>query len=594
MKISNAVRFDNNVPNLVDMSELDDNFDLKFRKEWPVVYIISNNEEAYVGETVDAGTRMAQHLQNPDRRKLNEVRFISDDTFNKSVVLDLESFLISHMAADSKYKLQNGNAGQQKHDYFQKYLYESKFEEIWNELKRRQIVRKDLKEIENSNLFKYSPYKSLTADQFLIASKIIKTLSEDVQAGRKSNFLINGGAGTGKTVLAIYLLKLLSTKVDDDSDFEDETTIESLQKIRARIPDLKIGIVVSMANLRAILNETFRNVAGLNTKMVLKPSDVANSSGEFDVLIVDEAHRLKAARNVGAEIGNIQSNNVKLGFDKKEGTQLDWILSKSKHAILFYDENQSIKRADVDAWKFKQLKEQDNFHEFKLETQLRCQNGGQEYIDYVNDIFSNDNDPSLCRDFKKYDFRIFDNIKEMTDLIIQKDKECGLCRNIAGYSWPWSTKGKIELSPGSFYDDFEKIKEINASETKRYIESGIFDIEIENNKYIWNTKYDGWISTPNSVNEVGCIHTIQGFDLNYTGVIIGNELKYNPSSGKFYVDKENYYDSNGKNATTDDDLLRYVLNIYRVLCTRGIRGTYIYACDENLRTYLKNFIRQYS
>lgn len=580
VKISAPISFDKTTPNLMEIHTLDNTFDPKFRKEWPVVYIISNENEAYIGETVDAGTRMSQHLQNPERCKLKNVRFVSDESFNKSVILDLESFLISHMSADGKYKLQNGNAGQQKHDYFQKALYEEKFQEVWKELKRQQVARKDLREIENSNLFKYSPYKSLTADQFIIASNIIRTLSDDILNDKESNFLVNGGAGTGKTILGVYLLKLLSTKVDEDCDFEDENVIESLQKIHMKKPDLKIGLVVSMANLRAILTDTFKNISGLSPKMILKPSTIANSSEKFDILIVDEAHRLKTSRNVGAEIGSIYKNNRKLGLDEKNGTQLDWILAKSKHAIFFYDENQSIKRADVDSWRFNQLREQEDCHEFKLETQLRCQNGGQEYIDYVSKIFSNE-PPKEKINFKKYDFRIFDDVKIMTNCIVEKDKEIGLCRNLAGYSWDWHTKDKIKLTQCSSFDDFEKVKQINANETQRYIDCGVYDIDIEGNKYIWNTKYDGWISTANSVNEIGCIHTIQGFDLNYAGVIIGNELKYNPETKKIYIDKDSYFDKNGKQATSEEDLFRYILNIYKVLCSRGICGTYIYACDEN-------------
>ena len=178
----------------------------------------------------------------------------------------------------------------------------------------------------------------------------------------------------------------------------------------------------------------------------------------------------------------------------------------------------------------------------------------------------------------------------MTNRIIERDKEVGLCRNLAGYSWEWNTKGKIRLTRCSSFGNFEEVKQINASEIQDYINRGVYDIDIDGNKYIWNTKYDGWLSTPSSLYEIGCIHTIQGFDLNYAGVIIGNELKYNPKNKKIYIDKDNYFDKSGKQATREEDLLRYILNIYKVLCSRGIHGTYIYACDENLRNYLKQYI----
>ena len=126
--------------------------------------------------------------------------------------------------------------------------------------------------------------------------------------------------------------------------------------------------------------------------------------------------------------------------------------------------------------------------------------GGNEYIDYIKSIFSN-NPPKKKLEFKKYDLKIFDNVNDMIEEIKAKDKEFGLCRNIAGYAWPWNSKGK-----GIAFD------QVN---TNKVINSGIFDLEIDGYKYIWNSKATDWINSPNSVNEIGSIHTTQGFDLNY-------------------------------------------------------------------------------
>ena len=551
---------------------------IKYGKEWPLVYLLFNDEEVYIGETVDASTRMSQHYENPERRKLNRVRLISDDTFNKSVILDLEAFLISHMSADTRFKyLQNGNAGHQKHNYFQKDYYESQFSGIWEGLRRYGLATQEIKKIENSNLFKYSPFKSLTTDQYAISMSIIDSLVRDINTQTERSFIVNGAPGTGKTVLGIYLMKLLTSNIDDDLDSDDEQLIENLQKIHQLWPNFKIGIVVSMANLRNILKDVFRSTYGLSDAMVYSPSEIANSTEKFDLLIVDEAHRLKAPRNVGAEIGNIQQNNLKLGLDKTTGTQLDWIIKKSKYQIFFYDAMQTIKRADVDASDFELIKEK-GARSFELETQIRCKNGGEAYINYIRSLFS-DTPPVQAIDFKDYDLKVFDDVYEMTETIRKKndDEKVGLCRNIAGYAWPWNTKG---IYPPE-----------NKTETDALISRGNYDIDIDGHKYIWNVKYDGWISTPNSVNEIGCIHTIQGFDLNYAGVIIGKDLRYDEANNRLYIDRDSYFDKSGKNATDDAALKKYILNIYSVLCTRGINGTYIYACDEGLRNYLKRFIK---
>lgn len=166
----------------------------------------------------------------------------------------------------------------------------------------------------------------------------------------------------------------------------------------------------------------------------------------------------------------------------------------------------------------------------------------------------------------------------MVEDIRLKDKEYGLCRSVAGYAWPWISKGKrLPLH----WNKKEIINNVN---------NGIYDIEIDGYKYIWNSQATDWINSPNSANEIGSIHTTQGFDLNYTGLIIGNELKYDLKNKKFVVDRKSYYDAKGKADTTDDELLEYILNIYRTMMLRGMLGTYIYVCDPGLKEYLKKYI----
>ena len=132
---------------------------------WPVVYILNNKSEAYVGETIHAATRAEQHLMNKEKQRLTEIRIISDNKFNKSAILDLESFLIKHMHADRQFKLLNGNDGLQDHDYYDREEYNRTFELVWAKLKKLGIVKSPLIEIENSEIYKYSPYKSLGDEQ---------------------------------------------------------------------------------------------------------------------------------------------------------------------------------------------------------------------------------------------------------------------------------------------------------------------------------------------------------------------------------------------------------------------------------------------
>ncbi len=551
----------------------------KYGTNWPVVYIINNDNEAYIGETTNFGIRSNQHLANEVRKKLSEISVIGDDTFNKSSVLDLEAFLIKYMSADDKFKLQNSNTGLKNHNYYQRKMYESKFKEIWYQLKSKGLVNNDLKVIENSDLFKFSPYKTLTTDQYMIVNDILGVLAHDVNLNENSTFLIEGGAGTGKTILGIYLIKLLSEYKKDKNiigDEQDDRDLNNILTIHNSIGNLKIALVVPMENLRSTLKRVFKSIDGLSPSMVLSPHDVANSDYIYDLLIVDEAHRLKKRKNL-TQYATFDQNNKNFRLGDK-GTELDWIILKSKYQILFYDEKQSIKPSDVNKENFDELMLNKNYHPYKLEVQLRCLNGGNEYVDYVNSIFS-DSQPSKFIEFKKYDFKIFDNVNELVEEIKYKNNELGLCRTVAGYAWKWTSK------------DSKLPQNLKNKTTSELIDAGIYDLEIDGYKYIWNSKASDWINSPNSKDEIGSIHTTQGFDLNYTGIIIGNELKYNLNENKFLVDKSNYYDVKGKNDTTDQQLLSYILNIYTVMFTRGMLGTYVYVCDPGLREYLSKFIK---
>jgi DUF2075 family protein/phage repressor protein C with HTH and peptisase S24 domain len=158
-------------------------------------------------------------------------------------------------------------------------------------------------------------------------------------------------------------------------------------------------------------------------------------------------------------------------------------------------------------------------------------------------------------------------LKKMVNEIKEKDKKHKLARVVAGYAWPWHT----------------------AHGTRDY------DIEIGELKLVWNSTAQDWVNSPNAINEVGCIHTVQGYDLNYVGVIIGPEFSYDIENRKFKVDKEKYFDTNGRNGITDpNELERYIINIYKTLLTRGIKGTYVYVVDENLRNYLNQVVNKTS
>jgi DUF2075 family protein len=151
----------------------------------------------------------------------------------------------------------------------------------------------------------------------------------------------------------------------------------------------------------------------------------------------------------------------------------------------------------------------------------------------------------------------------MIDKVKKRNKEVKLSRVVAGYSWKWRSKKKPNLK----------------------------DIVIENCELKWNSPVKNWIHSTNAINEVGCIHTTQGYDLNYAGVIFGKEISYDPKKNEIIIIKENYCDINGKSGILNpNDLKDYILNIYATLLQRGIRGTYVYVCDPALKAYFSKHI----
>jgi DUF2075 family protein len=203
---------------------------------------------------------------------------------------------------------------------------------------------------------------------------------------------------------------------------------------------------------------------------------------------------------------------------------------------------------------------------FHLASQMRV-SGGNDYIDFVRTLINLER--VSAHGFGDYEFRLFDSFTGMREAILAKDAEFGLSRLVAGYAWPWLSRN----------------------------DKAAIDIEIEGVQMQWNQVAVDWINSPTSVNEVGSIHTVQGYDLNYAGVIIGPDLGYDDETGRLVFNRESYFDTKGKENNprlgitySDEDLLEFVKNIYRVLLTRGIRGTYVHVVEESLRQALMKLV----
>ncbi|MEQ9089531.1 MAG: DUF2075 domain-containing protein [Balneola sp.] len=461
-------------------------------ENWPLVYILSDKDRmlAYIGETANAKNRMITHLKHAKKGKLKTLQIITSDKFNKSATLDIESNLIKYISGDGKYKLLNANLGLANHTYYQKKdVYWRIFKHVWEQLRKKGITDHSLEQINNSDLFKYSPYKSLENEQIDSIHKICQALLDK----DKTTILIEGGAGTGKTILATYLFKLLNTELADldfdEFETEGDEFLKTVAELKKRYPKPSMALVVSMTSFRKTMKAVFRNVKGLSSNMVIGPTQLA----------------------------------------KKD---------------------------------FDELKDRNTTASTKLWSQFRVK-GGNDYVRFIKNLLNcslGKQEEFLSED---YEFLLFESVDELISKIKEKEKEQGLSRLVAGFSWEWISKKNKSL----------------------------YDIEIEGVKLRWNTVAKDWINSENSKNEVGCIHTTQGYDLNYIGVIFGHEIAYDPKAEEIFIKRENYYDKKGLYTIDDPEVLKeYIINIYRTIMLRGIKGTFVYACDLELRKYLKHHI----
>lgn len=560
---------------------------------WPVVYLIHDDENLYIGETTSAAVRMSQHLKNDEKKHLKGIEIVFDGRYNKSVILDYEQRLIKYCSVDRRFKrIINKNKGQQAiHDYYQRELYRGQFRALWKELINKNLAKNSLDIIENDNIFKFSPYNALTGEQNEVSVSIINEIIDTFENCSKGVSLVNGCAGTGKTVLAISIINSLvnATNIDDSlidskaENFEDdidENKRTALLRLKKHISlnrggkQFKIGLVFPMPGIRSTVKRVFKECGnGLVGEMVIGPTDVVKN--QYDILFVDESHRLSKRKNLTG-YKSFDDTCRRLGLEPGEANQLDWIMKSAKHIVLFYDQTQTVKSSDLSHDEYQNTLNKYGYEIqiHNLETQMRCQ-GGDTYLQYVKDVMS-----CLRKEREKienYDFYIFDDVNALVESIRKKDDEMGLCKIVAGFSWEWKTKPNSKPK-----DDMEYYNLL--------IQNGEYDISIDGNNYIWNLTNDSWITRQDSHNTIGCIHTTQGYDMNYAGVIFGKEIDYDFETNSLVVNLEEYKDSKVKAGTDEKTLKELIINTYTTILARGIKGCYVYACNANMQKYLKEFI----
>jgi DUF2075 family protein len=378
----------------------------------------------------------------------------------------------------------------------------------------------------------------LIDDQKLVYETALE-LARHSKTGQKNVLIVNGGPGTGKSVVAINLLveftrhKLVTQYVTKNSApraVYEAKLVGSMTK--SRISNLFVG--------SGQFTETKRN--------------------EFDALIVDEAHRL----------------NEKSGmFQNKGENQIKELIHTAAFSVFFLDEDQQIHWKDIGDKS--EILRWARFHgaevtELDLASQFRC-NGSDGYLAWADNTLQLRETANPTLEGANYEFTVCDSAAELRELIKAKNQPNNRARVVAGYCWDWISK---------------KSKHV-------------YDFDLEGGKFRarWNLSDDGmlWILKPDSVDEVGCIHTCQGLELDYIGVIVGPDLIVR--DGKVITDgcKRAKTDKslNGFKGLLKKDPIaarekadRIIKNTYRTLMTRGQKGCIFHSTDPETNTYFKN------
>ena len=380
------------------------------------------------------------------------------------------------------------------------------------------------------------------------AMEMAKKSSED---GKKRCLIVKGGPGTGKTVLAINLLSDLTNKPYEMVCHYVTKNSAPRSVFKAKLKGKeKISKIDNMFKGSGIYTE-----AGTN---------------DVDVILADEAHRL----------------NAKSGMFRNQGeNQIKEIINAAKFSVFFIDETQRIDIYDIGSIaeiekylnEFSVVGEERKILE--LESQFRC-NGSDSYLAWLDDVLEIRETANSDGFDIDYDIQIMDSPNDVRDKIFELNKIDNRARLLAGYCWDWIKEGKNDTN--------------------------IHDIVIPEYNFAmsWNLNNSStWAIDSESVNEVGCIHTSQGLEFDYVGVIVGQDLRY--ENEKIVTDftkraktdnslkgiKKMHNENPEKALELADEIIK---NTYKTLMTRGQKGCYIYCEDNSLAEYLKSRINGYN
>ncbi|MEK1379224.1 DUF2075 domain-containing protein [Limosilactobacillus fermentum] len=553
---------------LKELEEGESREESKIISRYPTVYVVNDKKKkkiysVYVGETNNIAKRTAQHLHDDpksreDWRELSESKtakmyVIGHRHFNKSMTLDIENQLMLYLSSVENVKALYNRRSNDQDEYYPVNEVQDIFTQIWTQLHQKNSelfpamdVLKDLA------IFKASPFHKLTHEQLEAKNLIMERVNSSLDNDEEGQLImVTGEAGAGKTVLLSNL-------------FYD------LVGYKKYGHPLNVHIMVNHDEQVKVYKEISKKL-GIDVNLVGKPTSFINKGERADVILVDEAHLLWTQ-----------------GKQSYQGTnQLEDLRKLGKVVVIIFDQHQVLRSQQiVEAAQLQRMVgealKSDNLIELK--NQLRI-DANESTIQWVRDLVDHQKVGKLQPD-SKYEIKVFDSPKDLENAIQIKNRSDldshyanGISRLVATFDWTFSTGSKP--SDGS----------------------PTWDVKIGDWRMPWNNQLKtkqkrsvsyrnlSWAERSETINEVGSTYTIQGFDLNYAGVIIGPSVKYRNGMIVFDPKAHANKDANqkrtlqsGEKRSFAEKLIRNELN---VLLTRGVHGLYIYAVDPELREALK-------
>jgi DUF2075 family protein len=377
--------------------------------------------------------------------------------------------------------------------------------------------------------------------QKVIYEAVLSEAENAVLSGIKRTIIVKGGPGTGKSVLAVNLLSELIARGMSASYVSKNAAPRNVynQKLKGNMKKNRIDILFSGSG--SYTSPSYKN--------------------SFDVLLADEAHRLNEKSGLFSNLGE---------------NQVMEIIRASRLSVFFIDEDQIVTTRDIGT--VSEIRKQaealgSTVLEMELDSQFRC-SGSDGYLSWLDNMLEiRETANPLWDESYAYDFRLFDDPNELRKAIEDRNLKANKSRLVAGYCWNWIKEGKNDTS---VHD----------------IVLGEYDFEMS-----WNLGSSAtWAIDSDSVKEIGCIHTCQGLEFDYVGVIIGPDLRFEDGRIVTDVSKRAKTDQSVKGIKSlpvqkrEDLASKIIKNTYKVLMTRGMKGCYVFCCDKALRNHIASLL----